>query len=177
MAAGTPPRTPAAGGQLSWHCDAGVGEWHARCRPSEWSRCDCWCHDPATVCLTSFGYGHSQPPADAHVVVDVRDHFKDPHVNPRLRHLDGYDEAVAGAVMGTTGIPELINAIVATARAFRLGPQPGPVRIAIGCVGGAASAVIAMQAADRLWDEGIPAFIEHRDMFRPVIARRSAGTR
>ena len=170
--------TAAGAKRLSSWCDAGVGEWHAKCRPSEWSRCDCCCHDPAPVHLASFGYGHGQPPADAHVVVDVRGHFKDPHVSPRLRHLDGYDQAVADAVTGTAGIPELINAIVATARAFRLGPQPGPVRIAIGCVGGRhRSAVIAMQAADRLRAEGIPAFTKHRDMFRPVIARRPAGAR
>jgi hypothetical protein len=55
----------------------------------------------------------------------VRDHFTDPHVNPRLRRLDGYDDAVVAAVMSTAGIPELIDSIVAAASAFRGGPQPG----------------------------------------------------
>jgi UPF0042 nucleotide-binding protein len=128
--------------------------------------------------LTSFGYGHGQPPV-AHVVVDVRDHFTDPHVNPRLRRLDGYDDAVVAAVMSTAGIPELIDSIVAAASAFRRGPQPGPVRIAIGCAGGRhRSVVIAMQVRDRLCaDSSTGVGVRHRDIDRPVITRRSAGAR
>lgn len=162
---------------LSW-CEAGVLEWHARCRPSARLGCGCWCHDPAPVELTSFGFGHGQPPA-AHLVVDVRDHFTDPHVSPRLRRLDGYDQAVASAVMSTAGIPDLIDSIVAAASAFRRGPQPGPVRIAIGCAGGRhRSVVIAMQVRDRLCaDSSTGVGVRHRDIDRPVITRRSAGAR
>jgi hypothetical protein len=55
---------------------------------------------------------------------DVRGHFKDPHVDPELRRLDGFDNRVIAAVMGTAGIP---------------------------------------------------AFLEHRDIDRPVIERRADG--
>ena len=128
-------------------------------------------HDGPAVTVISFGYGHGAPPV-AHATVDVRRHFKDPHVDPALRGLTAVDEAVVAAVRRTPGIPALIDSIVGMARAFRAAPRPGPVTIAVGCVGGRhRSAVIAADAARRLDLEGVPVVLSHRDIERPVIER------
>lgn len=42
---------------------------------------------PPLVRLVSFGFLHSPPPPEAHVVVDLRTHFRDPHVSPEMRQL------------------------------------------------------------------------------------------
>lgn len=121
--------------------------------------------------IISFGYGHAPAP-EAHFVVDVRDHFKDPHVNPALRRLTAADPEVAQAVMGTRGVPELVDATVDIVHAFRRGPQPGPIRIAVGCVGGRhRSAQIATEAADRLRADGVEVTLTHRDIDKQVIRR------
>jgi UPF0042 nucleotide-binding protein len=60
--------------------------------------------------IVSFGYGHGAPPA-AHVVIDVRHHFRDPHVDPALRYLTAEDAPVMSAVLGTAGIHGLIRAV------------------------------------------------------------------
>lgn len=123
-----------------------------------------------TVEVISFGYGHDGPPG-AHLTIDVRTHFRDPHVNPALRHLTAAADAVVKAVMGTPGIPALVDSVVAAASAFLAAPSPAPVTIAIGCVGGRhRSAVIAAEVARRL---GPTATLTHRDISRPLIERAS----
>lgn len=132
--------------------------------------------DPVTPArIVSFGYGHGPTP-EAHITIDVRHHFKDPHVNPALRHLTAEDPDVIDAVMSTPGIPQLIDAAADTVRAFRSGPQPGPIVLAIGCAGGRhRAAVIAAMTTDLLNSAGIPATLTHRDMHRPVITRDTPG--
>jgi len=123
------------------------------------------------VTIVSFGYGHGPAP-DAHLTVDVRDHFRDPHFDPALRTLTTEDARVIDAVRRTPGVAELIAAIVDVVRAFRRGPAPGPLRVAIGCVGGRhRSAAIAIEVALRLGEDGVAVSLRHRDMARPVIDR------
>jgi P-loop ATPase protein family len=125
--------------------------------------------------IISFGYGHGPAPAGAHVVLDVRSHYRDPHVDPGLRDLTAADEQVIRAVLDTPGVLALVGAIVATAHAYRAGPQPGPVRIAVGCAGGRhRSAVIAAEAAWQLELDNVPVTLTHRDIGRPVIGRPAA---
>jgi RNase adaptor protein for sRNA GlmZ degradation len=105
--------------------------------------------DRSPVTVISFGYGHGPAP-EAHATFDVRHHFKDPHVRPELRNLTGADAAVVTAVMDTPGVEQLVRSITAAVRAFLEGPQPGPVTVAVGCVGGRhRSAVIADTVASR----------------------------
>jgi RNase adaptor protein for sRNA GlmZ degradation len=121
--------------------------------------------------VISFGYGHGAAP-EAHAVYDVRHHFKDPHVNPALRELDGTDLAVIDAVMATPGIRRLIDAITITAGAFLAGPRKGKVVIAVGCVGGRhRSVAVAGEVAARLSRAGFSVTLCDRDRHRPVIAR------
>lgn len=131
----------------------------------------------APVEIISFGYGHRPVPAGAHVVLDVRSHYRDPHVDPELRDLTAADEQVIRAVLDTPGVLGLVGAIVAMAHAYRAGPQPGLVRIAVGCAGGRhRSAVIAAEAAWQLELDGIPVALIHRDIGCPVISRAAALT-
>lgn len=127
-----------------------------------------------TVTVISFGYLHGPAP-EAHAVIDVRHHFRDPHVDPALRNLTGADEPVVSAVLGTSGIGALIESLAAIARAFRAGPCPGPLVIAVGCAGGRhRSAVIAAGASRQLRAEGIPVTLSHRDIHRPVVVREAS---
>ncbi|RAJ70247.1 UPF0042 nucleotide-binding protein [Streptomyces sp. Amel2xB2] len=125
----------------------------------------------ADVSVTSFGFLHDAPP-EAHLLLDVRQHFRDPHVNPELRELTANDAPVQDAVMSTHGIPELIGATVVAARAFLDGPSTGTVRIAVGCAGGRHRApVVASAVAERLTEPRLRIALRHRDMALPVVER------
>lgn len=125
----------------------------------------------STVTITSFGYLHGDPP-DAHLTLDLRHHFRDPHVSPELRHLTALDREVRQAVFDTPGIPALTEAMSDAVVAFLRGPSAGPVQVAIGCAGGrhrAASVAMALQLD--LADEGVGATVQHRDLHQPVVNR------
>lgn len=131
---------------------------------------------PADVTITSFGWLHGTPPT-AHVVIDVRHHFRDPHARPELRYLDATDSRVYAAVLDTPGAWDLALAAAGTIAAFLAGPTPGPVSVAVGCAGGrhrAPSIAIAMsRALADVW--GVTASVRHRDITRPVV-ERAAGS-
>lgn len=125
------------------------------------------------VVVTSFGYLHG-PPGDADIVVDVRGHFRDPHVNSRLRELTGHDHDVWVNVLNMPGAFDLIAGITLAASAL-LHPAritDRLIRIAIGCAGGRhRSVVLAESIADRLTTEGWRSKTEHRDVGKPVVHR------
>ncbi|RLU82020.1 ATPase [Streptomyces griseocarneus] len=87
--------------------------------------------------LVSFGYLHGQPPA-ATVTLDLRRHFRDPHVHRGLRWMSARDAPVRAAVMSTPGIKQLVAGTVLHAEACPAGPNGGavPVTIVAGCAGG-----------------------------------------
>lgn len=65
-----------------------------------------------TVEIISFGYGHAAPP-EAHLILDLRKHFRDPHVNPALRYMTAEDRAVRRAVLGVvTGRQRWLTALL-----------------------------------------------------------------
>lgn len=124
-----------------------------------------------TVDIVSFGYLHGNPPA-AHIALDLRHHFRDPHISPELRHMTAHDSEVRQAVYATPGIPALIEATADAIVAFSHGPSAGTVRVAVGCAGGrhrAAAVAMALQTA--LAAEGVTATVAHRDLDKPVVDR------
>ncbi|MFI8942730.1 ATPase [Streptomyces syringium] len=126
----------------------------------------------ADVEVTSFGFGHGPQPT-AHVVLDLRQHFRDPHVDPALRTLTVANRAVRRAVLRTSGIRPLLRATVAQVAAFREGPSGEAVTVAVGCVGGRhRSATVAHCLARRLRRRGLAVDLRHRDADRPVIQRK-----
>lgn len=123
------------------------------------------------VRVISFGYGHDTPP-DATITCDVRTHFRDPHINPALRHLTADHPNVTHAVLTTPGIPRLIEALTNAITAYRHAPTPGPITIAVGCVGGRHRApTIAAEVARLLNRGGVAVELTHRDLGRAVIER------
>lgn len=125
--------------------------------------------------IISFGYGHGAAP-EAHITMDLRHHFRDPHVDPSLRELTASDPAVMDAVYATPGVLRLAASIALAAQAYGHGPQPGPVTVAIGCAGGRHRApAIADKVAYHLEIRGVPVTLTHRDMHRAVIGRPVAA--
>ncbi|MFF6847095.1 ATPase [Streptomyces antimycoticus] len=124
-----------------------------------------------TVEIVSFGFGHDAPPK-AHVILDLSEHFRDPHVSPALRYLTAEDRAVRRAVLRTAGIRPLLRATVRQVRAFDRGPSGGSIVVAVGCVGGRhRSATVAHYLARRLRRRGLEVVLRHRDLRRPVLER------
>ncbi|MER6466791.1 RNase adapter RapZ [Streptomyces sp. NPDC001228] len=125
----------------------------------------------ATVEIVSFGYLHDAPPA-AHLTIDLRHHFRDPHVSPELRYMTADDESVRAAVMATPGIAALVDATATAVSAFAAGPSAGTVTVADGCAGGRHRApTFARALADRLTAAGHTVSVHHRDMGKDVVQR------
>lgn len=124
--------------------------------------------------ITSFGYLHGDAP-EAEVTLDLRRHFRDPHVSPELRHMTAEDEAVQIAVRRTPGIGDVIRAAVALAAGYLSGPAGvDTVSIAVGCAGGRhRAAVVAAEVGRRLGYVygNHDVTVTHRDLHRPVVER------
>ncbi|MDN3293502.1 RNase adapter RapZ [Streptomyces ficellus] len=125
----------------------------------------------AVVEIVSFGYLHGAPP-EAHLTIDLRHHFRDPHVSPELRYMTADDEPVRAAVLGTPGIAHLVGATIAAVAAFASGPSAGRVVVAVGCAGGRHRApTFARALADCLRGAGHSVTVRHRDMHKAVVQR------
>lgn len=125
----------------------------------------------AAVEIVSFGYLHGAPPA-AHLTVDLRHHFRDPHVDPALRYMTAADQPVRDAVYNTPGITALINATAAAIDAFASGPSAGPITVASGCAGGRhRAAAFAEALAALVTTNGHTVTVQHRDIHKPVVNR------
>ncbi|MET8539205.1 RNase adapter RapZ [Kitasatospora sp. NPDC004799] len=121
--------------------------------------------------VVSFGYLHGAPP-EAHLTLDLRRHFRDPHVDPALRQLTAHDLPVRRAVLATPGIRELIAGAALLADSFDTGPSEAPLTIAVGCAGGRhRAATVAMTLAKRLSKTGTRVCLTHRDLAKPVVER------
>ncbi len=123
------------------------------------------------VHVVTFGYLHGAPPS-AHLTVDLRVHFRDPHGNPALRHLTARDDAVYEAVRTTPGIEPLLDGVERTVLAYLAGPSAGPITIAIGCAGGRhRAATVGSVLAAMLADLDVPVTLAHRDIAKAVVQR------
>lgn len=126
--------------------------------------------------VVSFGYGHGTPPK-ADLTIDVRDWFRDPHISPRLRGMTGRDPEVVANVMGTRGVEDAVDRLLALAAVF-IDLDGREFTLAVGCVGGRhRSYVIAEQLTARAMARGWFTWTEHRDVDKPVLAgtRRTPG--
>jgi UPF0042 nucleotide-binding protein len=122
-----------------------------------------------SVHITTFGYLHGDPPA-ATLTLDLRTHFKDPHVSPELHFMTAHDSAVREAVLNTPGITPLIRATITAVHAFLSGPTAAPVSIAVGCAGGRhRAATVGMELAAALAD--LTPTLTHRDLNKDVVDR------
>ncbi|MFJ6566713.1 ATPase [Streptomyces sp. NPDC091292] len=125
----------------------------------------------AAVEIVSFGYLHAAPPV-ADLTIDLRHHFRDPHVSPELRYMTADDEPVRTAVLNTPGIRDLVDATATAVAAFGSGPSAGVVIVADGCAGGRHRApTFARALAERLTAAGHHVSVVHRDLGKPVVQR------
>ncbi|MFD5898639.1 ATPase [Streptomyces sp. NPDC060366] len=132
------------------------------------------------VQIVSFGYLHGPlldgngGPLPVDLVVDLRRHFRDPHVDPALRQLTALDDAVRTAVRNTPGITDLVAMLTGAVLAYRSGPSAHrhPVTVATGCAGGRHRAgSVALELAAALREHGVSSSVIHRDLHRPVVDR------
>ncbi|CAL9610968.1 RapZ C-terminal domain-containing protein [Nocardiopsis dassonvillei] len=130
------------------------------------------------VLITSFGFAHLDRDGDsvdslgAHLVIDLRVHFRDPHVNPALRALTANDAVVRAHVLATPGIRQLVDALVDIVAAYAAGPVTAPVHVAVGCAGGRHRAPsTARELARRLRERGLQVGLVDLHLDREVIAR------
>ena len=133
------------------------------------------------VQITTFGFLHGDPP-DAHLTIDLRHHFRDPHVSPDLRYKTARDPEVREAVWNTPGIPRVIDGAALAVLAFLEGPSAGPVTVAVGCAGGRhRAASVGEELAEVLsnpqWREitrgnrSVSVTVTHRDLDKDVVNR------
>lgn len=132
----------------------------------------------AAVEIVSFGFLHGPlldedgEPLPVDVLVDLRRHFRDPHVSPELRELTADDEPVRDAVLSTPGMTGLVVAASAAVTAFASGPSAGPVTVADGCAGGRHRApTFARALAELLTAAGHQVSVRHRDLHRAIVNR------
>ncbi|WP_039832044.1 RapZ C-terminal domain-containing protein [Nocardiopsis valliformis] len=127
---------------------------------------------PPLIKIISFGFLHSAPP-EAHLVIDLRTHFRDPHVSPELRALTSSNPRVREHVLATPGIGALVEALTATALAMASGPARADVVIAVGCAGGRHRApTVARAVCERLdGREDVDVQLDTRHLTRPVVVR------
>lgn len=128
--------------------------------------------DQPLITVISFGYLHSDPPSTAHLVADLRQHYRDPHVSPELRQLTSAHPRVRQHVLATPGISALVDALVAAAVAMASGPARADVVVAIGCAGGRHRApTVAYEVASRLRAQEHDVELQSWHTARPVVDR------
>lgn len=123
--------------------------------------------------IRSFGYLHSPPPP-SNITVDLRECLRDPHVDPALRELTGFEEPVRFAVLNTRGALGLIAHLAMTVTGLL--ELDIPVSLAVGCAGGKHRAVVVShEVAARLRLTGWSVDLQHCDVHRPVVGRRPSA--
>jgi len=141
---------------------------------------DTWTNNHTQTEITSFGYGHDNPPT-ATIVLDLRTLFRNPHHDPALRELTGLHPDVREHVINTPGIEALVATTVAQVRDLLEtagNPQFIRVDVAVGCSGGRhRSVAVAEELASRLEMAGVGVEVVHRDLDKPLLDPGAGGSR
>jgi RNase adaptor protein for sRNA GlmZ degradation len=123
---------------------------------------------PNLITITSFGYLHSEPPT-ADVTIDLRDFFRDPHIDPRLKYMSARDQEVVDKVLSTAGVRKSAESLTTVLARLADGAE---VTVALGCAGGRHRApAISDYAATLLTAGGYQVEVTHRDLDKPVVER------
>ncbi|MFE7268209.1 P-loop ATPase [Streptomyces sp. NPDC057592] len=153
---------------------------------------------PADVTIVSVGRLHDNVEGEhadvlqrATIALDLRAHFRDPHVRADLRQLTAHDQVVRDTVMDTPGVREVLAATALQVQGFLTGPTAAPLTVVTQCAGGrhraatTAMALRAVVAGDveqaamyRLADAAreftgrhLTVDLVHRDLDKDVVAR------
>lgn len=124
--------------------------------------------EPLKATIMSFGFKYGIP-VDADIVLDAR-FLPNPFWVEELRPLSGQDASVSEYVLDSAPAQSFLNEVQALLNTVAEGyGREGKryVTIAIGCTGGQhRSVAMAIELAERLVREGLPATVVHRDMGR-----------
>lgn len=121
------------------------------------------------VRIESCGSGHGPVPS-GHIVYDVSDWFRDPHVTPAMRNLTARDPEVVDNVMRQRGARAFAAGMFETV-SLPVGLELGTVRVIIFCIGGRHRApAFAQLLATRCLDVGWSVALRHRDLDKQVLA-------
>ncbi|MFJ8855183.1 hypothetical protein [Streptomyces sp. NPDC102437] len=85
----------------------------------------------------------------ATIALDLRAHFRDPHVRADLRQLTAQDQVVRDTVMDTPGVREVLAATALQVQGYLAGPTAAPLTVVTQCAGGrhrAATTAMALRA-------------------------------
>ncbi|MGW6606040.1 RapZ C-terminal domain-containing protein [Streptomyces sp. NPDC055036] len=111
---------------------------------------------PADVTIVSVGRLHDEDEGEwadvlqrATIALDLRRHFRDPHVRADLRQLTAHAQVVRDTVMNTPGVRQVLAATALQIQGYLSGPTAAPVTVVTQCAGGrhrAATTAMALRA-------------------------------
>lgn len=128
---------------------------------------------------------------NATIALDLRRHFRDPHISADLRELTAHDQVVRDTVIKTPGIRQLLAATALQIGGYLAGPTAAPMTVVTQCAGGrhraAATAMVlhaivsgdiakaaeyGLQDSAKAFDgRGLVVELVHRDLDRDVVER------
>ncbi|WP_415926057.1 hypothetical protein [Streptomyces sp. AK02-04a] len=84
--------------------------------------------------VVSIGWVHDDEEAEyagilqrADIAIDLRRHFRDPHVRADLRQLTAHDQVVRDTVMNTLGARQVLAATALQVQGYLAGPTAAPL--------------------------------------------------
>ncbi|MCQ4045779.1 RapZ C-terminal domain-containing protein, partial [Streptantibioticus rubrisoli] len=153
---------------------------------------------PADVTIVSVGRLHDDGEGEyadvlqrATIALDLRHHFRDPHVRADLRQLTAHDRVVRDTVMDTPGVRQVLAATALQVQGYLAGPTAAPLTVVTQCAGGrhrAAATAMALcavltgdveqaatyglaDAAKEFTDRRLSVDLVHRDLDKDVVDR------
>ncbi|KAB7833577.1 P-loop ATPase [Streptomyces mobaraensis] len=153
---------------------------------------------PADITIVSIGRLHDGAEGEhadilqrATIALDLRAHFRDPHVRADLRQLTAHDQVVRDTVMDTPGVREVLAATALQVQGYLTGPTAAPITVVTQCAGGrhrAAATAMALRAvvagdveqaaaygladsAKTFADRDLVVELVHRDLDKDVVER------
>lgn len=127
--------------------------------------------------ITTFGVLHGAAPEGDALSVDLRKALRNPHDDPAMRYLTGFDARVREHVLATPGAEQVITDTIARMLALiAVTPDDGILHVHVFCQGGKhRSVVIAEEIWARLLAAGYSVGVVHRDINKPVVQKVPAS--
>lgn len=121
------------------------------------------------LAVMSAGVGHGDVP-HGDINLDLRSWFRNPHLDPSMRELNGRDWPIIASVLGAESATNYIrHQFKAARRLVRLGR--GTVTVIAACSGGRhRSVVVADQLVFMALSAGLRAEVVHRDIDKPLLS-------
>ncbi|WP_324951532.1 RapZ C-terminal domain-containing protein [Streptomyces sp. WAC00288] len=105
-------------------------------------------------------------------MIDLRHHFRDPHLRPELRYLTAHDQEVCETVLATAGIEQVLQAARAMVQGYLTGPartSRSPSRSAARAAGTGPGSRPPSSRTVRA--RGLDVHLVHRDLDKDVVKR------